>query len=142
MNQRDSAAGLLPLPLPDTRSERLVLFALRRMAAYGIRDAQAALIVLDLFGAQFRRALVLLRAFVLEFAQASRRTVTLAPCCSLRMTAHEAQLLAVLRGAAHDPAAAERVLVRLSGNCCMCEALSAAAVFSRALDDLEMARGG
>lgn len=128
MSQSNPAAGLMPLPLPDTHTERMLLFAIRRMAAHGIRDAHAAMIMLDLFGGSFRRPLVLLRAFMLEFAQASHRTIRLAPCCSLRMTAHEAELLAALRTAPCDPAAGERALIALSGNPCMCEPLSAAVV--------------
>ncbi len=65
----------------------MILVAMRRMAAHGIRDAHAALLMLDLFGGRFRRPLVLLRAFMLEFARASQRSIKVAPCCSLRMTA-------------------------------------------------------
>lgn len=140
MNQGKSAADLLPLPLPEGRSERLVLVAMRRMAAHGIRDAHAALLMLDLFGARFRRPLVLLRAFMLEFARASQRSIRIAPCCSLRMTRDEGRLIEALRLAAGDPALAGEILADLSGNACVCEPLSAAAVFGRVLDEFELAR--
>ena len=48
-------ACLLPLPLPDSRTERSVLFAVRRMAAHGVRDVSAAWLILDLFSTGFRR---------------------------------------------------------------------------------------
>ena len=140
MREAQPAGSLLPLPLPQRHSERMVLVAMRRMAAHGIRDAQAALVMLDLFGAQFRRPLVLLRAFMLDFARAAQRPVKLAPCCSLRMTEDEGRLLDALRLAAHHPTVAEAVLSHLSGSECVCEPLSTAAVFGRALEDWELAR--
>lgn len=139
MNQGPSA-DLLPLPLPAERTGRMVLVAMRRMAAHGIRDAHAAWLMLDLFGARFRRPLVLLRAFMLEFAQASHRPIRIAPCCSLRMTRDEGLLIDALILACDHPGLAEDALVRLSGNPCIFEPLSAAAVFSRAIGELEPAR--
>ncbi|MBO9497819.1 MAG: hypothetical protein J7496_02125 [Novosphingobium sp.] len=140
MSDRPSTANLLPFPLPESRADRMVLVAMRRMAAHGIRDAHAAMVMLDLFGARFRRPLVLLRAFMLDFARASLRSIKIAPCCSLRMTEDEGRLLEALRLAAHEPALAEDLLARLSGSPCVCEPLSAAAVFGRALEEWELAR--
>jgi len=140
MSMGKSAADLLPLPLPENRNERMVLVAMRRMAAHGIRDAHAAMVMLDLFGARFRRPLVLLRAFMLDFARTAQRSIKVAPCCSLRMTEDEGKLIEALRLASHEPALAEDLLARLSGNPCVCEPLSAAAVFGRALEEWEMAR--
>ena len=140
MNERESSANFLPLPIPDDRSERMVLVAMRRMAAGGIRDAHAAMIMLDLFGARFRRPLVLLRAFMLDFARGAQRSIKLAPCCSLRMTEDEGKLIEALRLAPHHPALAEDLLARLSGSPCVCEPLSAAAVFGRALEEWELTR--
>ncbi len=135
MSQRDQSPCVLPFPLPGRRSECIVLVATRRMAAHGIRDAQAALLLLDLFGAGFRRPLVLLRTFILELAQASQRMIKLAPCCAMRMTEDEARLIAVLRSAARDPAGAELVLIQLADNPFVSEPLSAAAVFGRVLEE-------
>ncbi|WEK47449.1 MAG: hypothetical protein P0Y56_03935 [Candidatus Andeanibacterium colombiense] len=140
MSDRNSTTKLLPLPLPEDRAGRMVLVAMRRMAAHGIRDAHAAMVMLDLFGARFRRPLVLLRAFMVEFARASQRSIKVAPCCSLRMTEDEGKLLDALRFAASEPALAEDLLARLSGSPCVCEPLSAAAVFGRALEEWELAR--
>ena len=83
------STGVLPLPLPEGRIERSVLFALRRMAAHGLRDVSAAWLMLDLFSTGFRRPLVLLRAFMLELAHAATGPIQVAPCCAPRMTEHE-----------------------------------------------------
>lgn len=125
--------GMLPLPLPTTRAERTVLFALRRMAAHGVRDANATWLMLDLFSTGFRRPLVLLRAFMLELAHASRGPIRIAACCTPRMTADEGDILRVLMDAAGDSTAAEDKLTRLTRNPGICEPLSAAIVFGRAV---------
>lgn len=135
MSQPASAADLLPLPLPDDGTERIVLIALRRMAAHGIRDASAAWLMLDRFGARFRRPLVLLRAFMVELAQSSQRAIKIAPCCAMRMTEDEGLILSVLRQARSDLPGAEQALAKLAATPCVCEPLSAAAVFSRAVEE-------
>jgi len=71
MNSHRSAC-LLPLPLPDERTERTTLFAVRRMAAHGVRDVSAAWLLIDCYSTGFRRQLVLLRVFMLELAHAAR----------------------------------------------------------------------
>jgi len=136
MSQPESATDLLPLPIPDGRIERIVLICIRRMAAHGIRDAHAAWLALDCFGVHFRRPLVLLRAFLLELAQNSQRSIRIAPCCAMRMTEDEGRIIAALRLAGSDMEAAEEALVVLSRNPCVGEPLSAAAVFSRAVEEI------
>ena len=106
---------LLPLPLPPCETQRLVLRCVRRMAAHGVHDAQAALWVFERFGLGFRGPLVLLRGFVLELAQFSQRRIQVAPCCALRMTQDEARLIGVLAAAAESPACAHRHLRELTG---------------------------
>lgn len=125
---------LLPLPLPDGRIERSVLFAVRRMAAHGVRDVSAAWLILDLFSTGFRRPLVLLRAFMLELAHAATGPIRIAPCCAPRMTEHEGLIMLVLFGAAKDLAGAEDALAELTGHTAF-EPLSAAAVFGRAVGE-------
>jgi len=124
---------LLPLPLPDGRIERSVLFAVRRMAAHGLRDVSAAWLMLDLFSTGFRRPLVLLRAFMLELAHAASGPIRVAPCCAPRMTEHEGLIMLVLFSAADDLASTEDALARLTGRAGVFEPLSAAAVFGRAI---------
>ncbi len=128
-------ACLLPLPLPDGRIERSVLFAVRRMAAHGVRDVSAAWLILDVFSTGFRRPLVLLRAFMLELAHAATGPIRMAPCCAPRMTEHEGLILLALFGAAGDLAAAEDALAELTGRVEVFEPLSAAAVFGRAIGE-------
>lgn len=106
----------LPHELPSPGDQRLVLRCLRRMAADGLRDASAALLVFDRFGIGFRQPLVLLRAFVAELARASTRTITLGPSCAMRMTQDEARLVAVLAHAEHDPCLAREQLCLLTGD--------------------------
>ncbi|MFM6930664.1 MAG: DUF6628 family protein [Novosphingobium sp.] len=126
----------LPLPLPDDEVLRLVLRIMRRMAAHGLRDAQAALLAIDGFGQGFRRPLVLLRAFVAELAQSSRRRITVAPSCALRMTLDEARLIGVLATASHAPDCARAHLRDLADRHDVCHPLSAALAIASALGDL------
>ena len=126
----------LPFALPDDAMQRMVLVAVRRMAAHGIRDAHAAMLFLNGFGAGFRQPLVLLRAFVVELAGAARRKITLAPCCALRMTQDEARIVGVLAAAASSPPSAARHLRELTGGGCIGHALSTAAAFNDAAANL------
>ncbi len=129
------SADRLILPLPDDRIQRLVLFALRRMTAHGIRDAHAANLMFNTFGIHFRRPLVLLRGFIAELARCSERRITMAPCCALRMTGDEAALVGVLAVAASNPACAARHLRGLSARDEVSAPLSLAAAFNEALAD-------
>jgi hypothetical protein len=123
----------LPVPMPHDRTTRTILFALRRMAIHGVRDASACWLMLDLFSTGFRRPLVLLRAFMLELSHASRGPIRLAPCCTPRMTEDESLILRILFGATNDLGAAEDLLVELTRNPGVSEPLSAAAAFGRSL---------
>jgi hypothetical protein len=127
---------LLPLPLPEGHDTRTVLFAIRRMAAHGIRDVSAAWLMIDLYSTSFRRPLVLLRAFMLELAQVSRRTIRMAPCCAPRMTRDEGLLIETLVLASFDEAAAGAALSELTHSQLINEPLSAAVVFSRVRAEL------
>jgi hypothetical protein len=132
---------LLPLPLPAGRIERSVLFAVRRMAAHGVRDVSAAWLILDQFSTGFRRPLVLLRAFMLELSHTATASIRVAPCCATRMTEHEGLILLTLFGAADDMTAAEDALVQLTRNKQVFEPLSAAAVFGRAIGEQVRVKG-
>ncbi len=121
------------LPLPDDDTERLLLVALRRMARHGIRDAHAANLFVCRFGVRFRAPLVLIRAFMVDLAQVSRRAIMISPCCALRMTEDEARLIAALRLAGIEPAESARHLNALAGTAAIGRALSTAMAFSGAL---------
>lgn len=130
-----SGGCLLPLALPEQRTERALLVAVRRMAAHGVRDVSAAWLMIDLLSTGFRRPLVLLRAFMLELAHAASAPIRVAPCCAMRMTEHEGLIMTALFNAAGDLASAEDALTRLTGSPHVFEPLSAAAVFGRAIGE-------
>lgn len=100
---------------PDCPYQRLALYAVRRMAAGGIGDAFAAQAFLTGFGVDFRRPLVLMRAFMTELARASAQTIAVAPCCCPRVTAAENAILTALGLAHEDPAGADTQLAWLLG---------------------------
>jgi len=102
---------MLPHPAPEHETTRMLLFAFRRMAQHGLRDAVAAERMLGHFGAHFRAPLILLRAFVLELAQKGERNIAIAHCCTPRMTADEAAILAVM----DDPETSAPQLTALLG---------------------------
>ena len=108
--------GLMPATF-DAPSHRLALYAVRRMASSGAGDAFAAQAFLTAFGVDFRRPLVLMRAFMIELARASARTITVAPCCCPRVTAAENGILTALSLAASDPAGTGTELAAILGVC-------------------------
>ena len=113
-------------PLPGAAERRTLLVCVRRMAAHGLHDSAASMLMLHAFRLDYRRKLVLLRAFMLELAQASHRTIALAPCCAMRMTADEARIIEVFDCAANDPERAQLSLAELTGYGRTCHALSLA----------------
>ena len=130
------AESCLPLPLPADATQRLVLLAIRRMGAHGIRDAQVSAQFLGEFGLHFRKPLVLLRAFMVDVAQACRGRIRLAPCCAARMTLDEARLVGVLAAAGGNPACAARHLRELCGGPDVGAPLSTARAFNDCLAEL------
>jgi hypothetical protein len=133
MNPVSATGDVLPLPLPPGRAERAVLVILRRMAAHGFRDASATMLALETFGTDFRRVLVLLRAFMVELARCSSRTIQLAPCCAMRMTADEGLLMETLMLAHGDRDGAEQALLHLARSPGIGETLSVACMLGRTL---------
>lgn len=129
-------ARILPLPAPQTPVERLLVYAMRRIAANGLQDAHAANAMLGSFGLSYRRPLVLMRAYLAEIARSSTRQITIAPCCCPRMTHDEARLLAVLAVANANASCARHHLSALTGGGAALPALSAAMALNDALADL------
>lgn len=136
MTQTSEAARILALPAPQTRTEKLIMFAVRRLAAHGLNDAHAANAMMGSFGMGYRRPLVLLRAYMAELARASQRQITIAPCCCPRMTQDEGRLLSVIAVANTNTACARYHLGMLAGTADILPALSAAMALSDALTDL------
>ncbi|HWI87249.1 MAG TPA: DUF6628 family protein [Sphingomonas sp.] len=90
---------LLPNAAPLSPYRRLLLYALRRMAAGGITDAHAAHAIFTGFGLGYRRPLILLRTLMAEISRVSAIRLTVAPCCCPRMTHDETLLLDAIAGA-------------------------------------------
>ncbi|WP_353205243.1 DUF6628 family protein [Sphingomonas sp.] len=108
-------AASLKGPLPSDPNARLALFAFRRIGAHGLHDAAAAALLLQAFGAGFRRPLVLLRAMMADLAHAATCPITIAPCCCLRMTGSETTVLTILARAETAPDSARLLLGDLIG---------------------------
>jgi hypothetical protein len=141
-HEPEDIAQILPRRGPTEPSQRLLLFALRRIAAGGLNDAHAANAMLGMFGLSFRRPLVLLRALMAEMSRVSNRKVLVAPCCCPRMTGAEGVLLAAVMSAVSDPHGAHEALGQLLGveNCL--GALSSAQALGQAFEDLGRPLGG
>jgi hypothetical protein len=141
-HEPEDITQILPSEGPTESSQRLLLFALRRIAAGGLNDAHAANAMLGMFGLSFRRPLVLLRALMAEMSRVSNRKVLVAPCCCPRMTGAEGVLLAAVMSARSDPHGAHEALGQLLGveNCL--GALSSAQALGQAFEDLGRPLGG
>ena len=106
---------LLPHAAPGCAHRRLLVFAMRRMAAGGLHDAHATNAFFTHFGLSFRRPLVLLRALMAEVSRISHERITVAPCCCPRLTAAEAMLIGVVADANDRPREAHGRLCALLG---------------------------
>jgi hypothetical protein len=114
MNPDPSASlALLPHVAPASPYRRLLLFAIRRMAAGGIGDAHAAHAIFTGFGLNYRRPLIMLRALMSEVSRVSGARLHVAPCCCPRMSEHEAALIAAVAQSGEAPEVAHRGLNRL-----------------------------
>jgi hypothetical protein len=113
MTSATPAAELLPHNVPTSPYARLLLFAMRRMAAGGIEDAHAAHAFFTGFGLGYRRPLVLTRALMAEVSRVSAIRLVVAPCCCPRMSKAEHVLLDAVAGATAHPQAAHDALARL-----------------------------
>jgi hypothetical protein len=103
MKPATPTAELLPYSAPTSPYSRLLLFAMRRMAAGGIGDAHAAHAFFSGFGLGYRRPLVLVRALMAEVSRVSAIKLVVAPCCCPRMSAAEHVLLGAVTSALADP---------------------------------------
>lgn len=107
---RETSPALLPHAAPASPYRRLLLFAIRRMAAGGIMDAHAAHALFTGFGLGYRRPLVLLRALMAELSRVSTAQLTVAHCCCPRMTRDEAMLIHLIAEAPIQPAGVHQAL--------------------------------
>ena len=127
---------LLPRAAPVVPSQRLLLYAIRRIGAHGLNDAHAANAMLTTFGRGYRRPLILLRAFMAESARASKLTIRIVACCCGRMTRDETMLVDALVLAVNDPQAAHQLLTRCLGTPDCVGALTSAQALNQAFADL------
>ncbi|TPG42480.1 hypothetical protein EAH79_00885 [Sphingomonas koreensis] len=134
-NPAQTLARLLPAALPSCGNTRLLLFAIRRLGAHGIDDAQATTAFVTAFGQGFRRPLVLVRSFMRDLATTARTPITIAPCCCRRVTASEATLLTVVARSETDPGRAGLLLADLLGVQRAGAVLTGAAAISAAFAD-------
>lgn len=142
MNEgRSRAVDLVPHGLPDSPYERLLLYAIRRMAAGGLNDAFAAQALIGGFGVDFRRPLVLLRAFMGEVARIAETRLVVAPCCCGRMTGHERILIDGVGRSIDDPAGAHRALTKATGLASCLGLLTSAQAVAASFADLGMPLG-
>ncbi len=125
----------LPHPLPLTRDTALFLFAVRRLGAHGLADAQLANHFVSAFGSGFQRPLITLRVMMTEIASVASTPILIAPCCCMRMTASEATLIEVMRRLSGQPLAARALLADLLGNRCVDGVLATMALVESAFAD-------
>lgn len=115
MAETTTLAAALPHMLPACPNARIALFAIRRMGAHGLADARAAHTLFTMFGQDFRRPLVLMRALMADLASHASGQIAIAPCCCARMTAAEAALIAILAQLEIAPQKARFLMVDLLG---------------------------
>lgn len=132
---RDLSA-ILPARWPNETNGRLLLFAIRRVAAGGLNDAHVSNAFMASFGLAYRRPLILLRALMAELSRVSERKIMVAPCCCPRMTTAEAAVLASVGLGIDSPHDAHDLLCETLGvdNCL--GALSSAQALGQAFADL------
>jgi len=123
-------------PAPASQTARILVFAIRRMATFGLNDAHAAHAALSHFGLSYRRPLVLIRTLMAEMARASQQTVMVAPCCCARITRDEASLLSALGSANSDPAHTHFLFADLMGTPDCLGAVTTAQAIAQACQDL------
>lgn len=92
-------------PREHLSARHLLLRVMRLIAIGGLNDAAAAAVLFGQFGRGHRRALILMRALMLELSRTSHRQIALAPPCCGRITRDEAVILRALARTESDFAA-------------------------------------
>ncbi|WP_343525183.1 DUF6628 family protein [Sphingomonas sp.] len=135
MAETTTLATTLPHVLPACPHARIALFAIRRMGAHGLADARAAHTLFTVFGQDFRRPLVLMRALMADLASHASGQIAIAPCCCARMTAAEAALMTILAQMETAPDKARFLMSDLLGVRRVDGVLASAAAASAAFAD-------
>lgn len=129
------ATTILPHALPTCTNARIVLFAIRRMGAHGLHDAGVAHLLINAFGQDFRRPLLLMRNLMADLAGHASGTIAIAPCCCARMTPAEGALLTILARVETAPEIARYLLSDLLGVRRVDGVLASAAIVATAFAD-------
>lgn len=129
-------ANPLPFAAPMVGTNQLLLYVIRRMGAHGLHDAAAANALLGVFGINYRRPMIMLRAFMAETARGAEKKILISSCCCARMTMDEARLLEAITTALDDPRGASLLLRQAMGCNQDVGALSAAQAVCIAFEDL------
>ena len=138
MRENSPQKTLLPHAAPASPYRRLLLFAIRRMAAGGVADAHAAHAIFTGFGLSYRRPLVLIRALMAELSRVSTAKLTVAPCCCPRMTCDEAMLVDLIGDAMCRPENVHEALSELLHVRTCLGVLTSAQAVAAAFHDLGM----
>jgi hypothetical protein len=129
-------ANPLPFAAPMVGTNQLLLYVIRRMGAHGLHDAAASNALLGVFGINYRRPMIMLRAFMAETARGADKKILIAACCCARMTMDEARLIEAIRTSLDDPRGASLLLRQTMGCDRDVGALSAAQAVCAAFEDL------
>ena len=126
----------LPFAAPMIGTNQLLLYVIRRMGAHGLHDAAATNALLGVFGMNYRRPMIMLRAFMAETARGAEKKILIAACCCARMTIDEARLIEAIATSLDDPRGASLLLRQTMGCDQDVGALSAAQAVCTAFEDL------
>ena len=129
-------ANPLPFAAPMVGTNQLLLYIVRRMGAHGLHDAAATNALLGIFGMNYRRPMIMLRAFMAETAHGAEKKILIAACCCARMTIDEARLIEAIATSLDDPRGASLLLRQTMGCNQDVGALSAAQAVCTAFEDL------
>lgn len=134
--------NLLLSPMPDYLGSRLLLLAMRRLGAHGLRDAPLAQHFLTVIGKGFQRPLIMTRLLVSELSAAASGPIQIAPCCCPRLTAAERAVIDAAIRLPDAPGAAHLLLADLLGTRHAAAALASLAAVNDAYLDAGMPIGG
>ena len=129
-------ANPLPFAAPMVGTNQLLLYVVRRMGAHRLHDAAATNALLGVFGINYRRPMIMLRAFMAETARGADKKILIAACCCARMTVDEARLIEAIGTSLNDPRGASLLLRQTMGCNQDVGALSAAQAVCMAFEDL------
>ncbi len=136
MTAQSTINAITPHLAPTDLTARALLRAIRRIAAGGLDDAQAANVMLASFGMHYRRPLMFLRILMQEVSRIAQQQIVIAPYCCPRMTEGEGAFLLSIDVARDHPDVARGSIARIAGSLDTLPAISIAQALADALDDI------